>query len=115
MSLLKWEDGRSQKFIDDNARLDRATQLLVRGSMSDEDAQRDAVRSVARRPLYLVKHNEYFDESWHVLAAFTDRQLASQFISETAGELAKTFDTSVGDFDDWHRFTIQETVLHELK
>ena len=82
--------------------------------MTTENSQSVApLHPIVRRPLYIVKHNEYFEESWHVLAAFTDKQLAFQFIDKTSDEWAKTFDTSVGDFDDWHRFTVQETVLHE--
>jgi hypothetical protein len=85
-----------------------------RKAMTTENGQSVApLHPIVRRPLYLVKHNEYFEESWHVLAAFTDKQLAFQFIDKTSDEWAKTFDTSVGDFDDWHRFTVQETVLHE--
>lgn len=80
----------------------------------ENSQSRTSVQSIVRRPLYLVEHNEYFDESWHILAAFTDKQLAFQFIDKTSDELEKKFDKSVGDFDDWHTFTIQETVLHEL-
>lgn len=72
-----------------------------------------SVGQIVGRPLYLVKHNEYYDEGWYVLAAFTDKQAAFQFIDKTTDELMKSFDTSVGDFDDWHNFTIQETVLYE--
>ena len=85
-----------------------------KGEKTVEGSSEHIAKQIVCRPLYLAKHNEYFDESWQVLAAFTDKQLAFQFIDKTSDELAKTFDTSVGDFDDWHSFTIEETVLREM-